>query len=170
MAHPPIGLYFEDYSIGQEMVTRGRTITEADIVSFGALTGDFNPMHFDAHYMADHMLEKRVAHGLLTLSYAAGQAYQLGFMERTVLAFRSLEMKFSAPVYIGDTVHVEISVDALKPVPRLGGGNVVLGVRVVKQDGEIVQKGKWTVLVQSRRLDEAASTEDAAPTDKDDAL
>jgi len=146
----PTGLYFEDYQIGQTMVTRARTITESDVVQFGTLTGDFNPMHFDAEYMKGHMLGGRIAHGMLTASYAVGQAYQLGFMERTVLSFRSLEMKFSVPVYIGDTVHVELKVSELKPAKRLGGGIVTLDVRIVNQDDKAVTKGTWTVLVASK--------------------
>jgi acyl dehydratase len=146
----PLGLFFEDYEVGQKMITRGRTITEADIVQFGALTGDFNPMHFDDDYMKDHMLGKRVAHGMLTISYAVGQAYQLGFMEQTVLSFRSVEMKFSIPVFVGDTVHVEMAVAELKAASRLGGGIVTMDVRIVNQEDKAVQKGQWTVLVASK--------------------
>jgi acyl dehydratase len=150
MSQPPTGLYFEDYELEMAMRTRGRTVTEADIVAFGSLTGDFNPMHMDAEYMKGHMLGQRVAHGMLTLSYAVGQAYQLGFMEQTVLAFRGLEMKFSQPVYIGDTCHVELKVSGLQPAERLGGGMVTLDVKIVNQKGSAVQKGTWTVLVASR--------------------
>ncbi|MBZ0098850.1 MAG: hypothetical protein K8F30_07180, partial [Taibaiella sp.] len=81
----PIGMYFEEYEVGQKMVTRGRTITEADLVMFAGLTGDYNPMHTDAEYAATSLAEKRVAHGMLIMSYAVGQTYQLGFLERTVL-------------------------------------------------------------------------------------
>ena len=151
----PKGLFFEEFEIGQKLTTRGRTITESDIVQFGSLTGDFNPMHFDDAYMQDHMLGQRVAHGLLTVSYAAGQAFQLGFMEQTVLSFRSMEMKFSIPVYIGDTVHVEIEVKETKPAKRLGGGLVTLGIRIINQDDKAVQKGTWVVLVASQPDDDA---------------
>ena len=144
------GLYFEDYEPGVKMITRGRTVTEADIVQFGALTGDFNPMHFDAEYMKTHQMGQRIAHGMLSLSYAVGQAYQLGFMERTVLAFRGLEMKFSLPVLIGDTMHVELTVKELTPMPRLGGGTVVLEVKIINQNHKTVQSGTWTVLVASK--------------------
>ncbi|MCU0476136.1 MAG: MaoC family dehydratase N-terminal domain-containing protein [Anaerolineae bacterium] len=144
------GLYFEDYEIGRKLVTRGRTITETDIVQFGALTGDFNPMHFDAEYMKTHMMGQRIAHGMLSLSYAVGQAYQLGFMEKTILAFRSLEMKFSQPVVIGDTLHVELTVKEMSPAPRLGGGMVTLEVKIINQSGKTVQSGTWTVLVASK--------------------
>lgn len=149
----PVGRFYEDYAVGQKMVTRGRTITESDIVQFGALTGDFNPMHFDDAYMQGHLLGRRVAHGMLTVSYAIGQAYQLGFMEQTVLAFRALEMKFSTPVFIGDTIHVELEVTALKDAHRMGGGLVTLEARIFNQDGKVVQKGDWTVLVAAREAD-----------------
>ncbi|GAB4343068.1 MAG: MaoC/PaaZ C-terminal domain-containing protein [Phototrophicales bacterium] len=144
------GLFFEEFEIGQTMKTRGRTITESDIVQFGALTGDFNPMHFDAEYMKSHMIGQRIAHGMLTISYAVGQAYQLGFLEGTVLAFRAIDMKFSQPVFIGDTIHVEIKVAETKPAERLGGGIVTFDVRIVNQDGKAVQKGTWTVLMASK--------------------
>lgn len=144
------GLFFEDFEIGQTMTTRGRTITESDIVQFGALTGDFNPMHFDAEYMKTHMIGQRIAHGMLTISYAVGQAYQLGFLDGTVLAFRAIEMKFSQPVFIGDTIHVEIKVAETKPAERLGGGIVTFDVKIINQEGKSVQKGTWTVLMASR--------------------
>lgn len=143
----PIGLYFEDIEIGAEMVTRGRTITEADLVQFAGLTGDYNPMHTDAEYMKTSVFGQRVAHGMLTLSYAVGQAYQLGFMERTVIAFRGLEMKFSLPVFINDTIHVELVVREKTEARRLGGGWVVLDVKIVNQAGKTVQSGSWTVLL-----------------------
>lgn len=144
------GLYYEDYEIGVTMQTRGRTITESDIVSFAGLTGDYNPMHTDAEYMKESMFGQRVAHGLLTLSYAVGQAYQLGFMERTVLAFRGLEMKFSLPVFIGDTIHAELIVREKKDAARLGGGMVTIDIKIINQNGKTVQSGELLVLVASR--------------------
>jgi acyl dehydratase len=144
------GYYFEDYTIGAQMITRGRTVTEADLVNFAALTGDFNPMHTDAEYMKTHAMGQRIAHGMLTLSYAVGQAYQLGFMEGTILAFRECNMKFSLPVFIGDTTHVELTVKEMREMRRLGGGLVTLEIRIINQAGKIVQSGEWTVLVMSK--------------------
>ena len=143
----PRGVYFEEIALEQRMVTRGRTITESDLVSFAGLTGDYNPMHTDAEYMKTSAFGQRIAHGMLTLSYAVGQAYQLGFMERTVLAFRSLEMKFSLPVFIGDTLHVELVVREKKEARRMGGGWVTLDVKILNQDGKAVQSGEWVVLI-----------------------
>ncbi len=149
----PRGLYFEEFEPGVTLRTRGRTITESDLVQFAALTGDFNPMHTDAEYCKTSFMGQRVAHGMLTASYAVGQAYQLGILERTVLGFRGFEMKFSAPVYIGDTIHAELKVTETKAAKRLGGGLVTLEMRVIKQDGKIAQKGSMTLLMMSRPSD-----------------
>lgn len=149
-AQAPRGLYFEEFEEGQTMVTRGRTITEADLVQFAALTGDYNPLHTDAVYAATTPMQQRVAHGMLSLSYAVGQAYQLGILERTVLAFRGLEMKFSLPVYIGDTIRAELTVSEKKEAKRLGGGTVTLAMRIVNQEDKVVQKGTLTLLMASQ--------------------
>ncbi len=75
---------------------------------------------------------------------------QSGVIEGTVLAFRELECKFSLPVFIGDTVHVEIEIVETKALPRLNGGNVTMKHAVVNQDGAAVQRGVWVMLVKSR--------------------
>lgn len=147
----PMGLYFEDFTVGQKMVTRGRTITESDLVQFAGLTGDYNPMHTDAQFMKESQFGQRVAHGMLALSYAVGQAYQLGFMERTVVAFRGLEMKFSLPVFIGDTLRTELVVKEMKPMERLGSGVVVLEIKIINQDKKVVQSGEWTVMIAMKK-------------------
>ena len=152
-ADGPRGLYYEEFELGAVMRTRGRTITEADLVQFAALTGDYNPMHTDAEYSKGSFMGKRVAHGMLSLSYAIGQAYQLGILERTVLGFRGLEMKFSSPVYIGDTIHAELKVTGKKAAKRMGGGVVTLDLRIIKGDGKIAQKGSMTLLMMSKELE-----------------
>lgn len=146
----PRGLYFEEFELGQTLITRGRTITESDLVQFAALTGDYNPLHTDAIYAASTPMTQRVAHGILTVSYALGQAYQLGILERTVLAFREIEMKFSLPVYIGDTVHAELTVTETKEAARLGGGVVTLAMKIINQDGKTVQKGSLKLLMMAQ--------------------
>lgn len=149
-AYQPRGRYFEEFESGQTVVTAGRTITEGDIVRFAGLSGDFNQIHTDAEYAAQEMFGKRIAHGLLVLSIASGLAVQTGIIEGTVLAFRELDWKFSRPVMIGDTVHAEIEVEETKPLPRLGGGNVVMKVTVLNQDDAVVHRGHWTMLVKSK--------------------
>ncbi len=145
------GLYFEEFEMGKKFTTAGRTITEADIVSFAGLSGDYNSIHTDAEFAKTTPFKKRVAHGLLILSIVSGLANQTGFIEGTVLAFREIKKwKFSRPVYIGDTVHAEIEVRETKAFARLGGGTVELEFKVKTQDGEVCMKGTWNALIQSR--------------------
>jgi acyl dehydratase len=146
----PMGYYFEEVEIGTSYTTRGRTITEGDIVQFAALTGDDNPMHTNDEYMKTHPMGKRVAHGMLTLSYAIGQIYQLGFMERTVIAFRSVEMKFSLPVFVGDTLHSVVTIVDKKEARRLGGGTITAEVKIINQEGKTVQSGSMVLILASK--------------------
>ena len=144
------GLYFEELVEGAELVSPARTITEADIVLFAGLTGDYNPLHTDAEYARDTIFGQRVAHGLLGLSIASGLGWRIGFLEGTVEAFRDLEWKFSQPVFIGDTIHIRVRVAEKKPMKRLGGGLIVFEVRMLNQHGDIVQRGSWKLLFKGR--------------------
>jgi 3-hydroxybutyryl-CoA dehydratase len=149
-AYQPRGRYFEEFSIGDQVVTTGRTVTEADIVSFAGLSGDYNQIHTDAHYAAEEAFGQRVAHGLLVLSIASGLAVQSGMIEGTVLAFRELDWKFSRPVMIGDTVHVQLEVIETKPLSRLGGGSITMKTTVYNQHDEVVHRGNWVMLIKSK--------------------
>ena len=145
------GQYFEEFEVGQKIITAGRTITESDIVTFAGLSGDYNQIHTDAQFSAGTPFGQRVAHGLLGLSIASGLAMRTGVLEGTVLAFREINTwKFSNPIYIGDTIHVELLVIETKALPRLGGGSVIIELAVKNQRNETVMKGTWTALVVSR--------------------
>lgn len=148
--YQPRGRYFEQFAVGDSLVTAARTITEADIVRFAGLSGDFNQIHTDAVYAADGPFGRRIAHGLLVQSIAVGLAVQTGFIEGTVLAFRELSCKFSLPVFIGDTIHVKLEVVEKKALPRLGGGQAVMKYMVLNQDDKVVQRGEWVMLVKSK--------------------
>lgn len=150
LVYQPKGLYFEEFTVGTRLRTAGRTITESDIVAFAGLSGDFNQIHTNAVHAAADTFGKRVAHGLLVQSIATGLAVQSGVIEGTVLAFRELDCKFSLPVFIGNTVHVEIEIVETKAFPRLKGGNVTMKFAVVNQDGAAVQRGNWVMLVKSK--------------------
>ena len=123
-----------------------------------ALTGDWNPIHTDAHHAAETMFGQRIAHGLLGLSIASGLADRLGFIEGTVGALLGLNWKFKAPVFIGDTIRLAAIVKKKRAVRRLGGGIVTFRAELVNQGGKVCQKGDWDVLVLSRP-DADASTE-----------
>jgi len=145
------GLFFEDFQPGQKVTSVGRTITEHDIVTFAGLSGDFNQIHTDAEYARSTPFGQRIAHGLLGLAIASGLAVQTGILGANVIAFREVgEWKFVKPVFIGDTVHVEMEIMQTKAFPRLGGGLVTLSVHVNNQSNETSMKGLWTVLVKTR--------------------
>ena len=146
----PKGAYFEDFAVGQEMVTRGRTITEADVVNFAGLSGDFHPLHTDEVYAGQQIFGQRVAHGVLGLSVATGLAMGLGVIDESIIAFRELRCRFSKPIFIGDTIYVRLLITRVKAMPRLNGGLVELDVKVYNQRDQVVQSGSWTVLSRNR--------------------
>jgi acyl dehydratase len=142
-----MGYYYDEANLGDVHVSASRTITEADIVNFGGMIGDYNPLHFDAEYMKGSMFGQRIAHGMLVLSYATGLVNSMGANMKTVLAFRGLDFTFKAPVFIGDTIHVEMTTTEKIDAPKHKGGWLTQEVKVVKQDGTVVQQGKWTALI-----------------------
>jgi 3-hydroxybutyryl-CoA dehydratase len=145
------GMFFEEFSIGQHIISTARTVTESDVVAFAGLSGDYNQIHTDAEFSKNTPFGKRVAHGLLGIAIASGLAMRTGVLEGTVLAFREInEWKFSKPIFIGDTVHVELDVKEIKALPRLGGGSVIIELSVKNQNEEVTMKGLWTVLVASK--------------------
>lgn len=145
------GLYFEEFSLGQKIVTVGRTVAESDIMTFAGLSGDYNQIHTDAEFSKTTPFGQRIAHGLLGLSIVSGLAMRTGVLEGTVIAFREInDWKFVKPIFIGDTIHAEIEVTETKALPRLGGGSVTLAIEVKNQKSETLMRGTWTVLVASR--------------------
>lgn len=155
LTYQPRGQYFEQFEVGQKLVTAARTITETDIVRFAGLTGDYNQIHTDAEYAANDTFGQRVAHGMLVQSIATGLAVQSGIIEGTVLAFREQTAKFSLPIFIGDTVHVKLEITKIKALRRLGGGNITMKYGVYNQHGEAVQRGDWIMLIKSQPTDES---------------
>ena len=148
--YQPRGLYYEEMEIGYKVVTAGRTISEADIMAFAGISGDWNAIHVDAEYAKTAGFGERVAHGMLVLSVATGLAMQMGFLDRTVEALTGIDWKFRAPTKIGDTIHVETEVTQKKAVPGGMGGFVSFNIVVKNQRDETVQKGSWMIVVKSK--------------------
>jgi len=134
-----------------ELETAGRTVTEADIVMFAALTGDWNPIHVDAEYAKSTIFGQRIAHGLLTLSIMSGLLMRLGFLEETVVAFYGIDrLRFTNPVFIGDTVRARAKV--VEKQDREQFGVVKIEASVLKQNGEVVLNCILRVAVKKRRV------------------
>ena len=146
----PRGRYFEEFAVGDTMISPGRTVTETDLVLFCGLSGDYNELHSNVEYAKGTIFGQRVVHGPLGIVMAMGLAGRLGYLEGTAQAFLSMEWKFKKPIYLGDTVHVRAVVKRCRPMPRLGGGVVALAVALLNQKGETTQEGTWTVLMRSR--------------------
>ena len=145
------GLYFEEFTVGQKIVTGERSISDGDIMTFAGLTGDNNRIHTDEEFSRNGPFGQRIAHGLLGLSIASGLAWKTGILDGTVIAFREVnEWKFIKPVFLGDSVHAELNVIETKALPRIGAGSVVITAELRNQKDETCMKGNWNLLIMSR--------------------
>src|SRR2546425_10728636 len=140
--------FFEDIQVGEEYESPGRTVTEADIVLFAGLSGDYNVLHTDAEFMKASTFGERIAHGLL------GLAIQSGLLTRAMqpyatLGSGTLRWKFKAPIKIGDTIRVRARVTGKKDM-KPDRGVIVLERTVLNQRDEIVQEGETDVIVERR--------------------
>jgi acyl dehydratase len=110
---------FESLAVGQRFQTRGRTVTEADVVAFAGLTGDYHPQHSDAQWAQASTFGERIAHGMLIVSFAVGL---VPLDPERVLALRRLEdVVFKRPVLLGDTIHVGGEIERLRPIDGSAG-------------------------------------------------
>lgn len=145
------GLFFEEYEVGAVYTTPGRTITEADVVNYAGVSGDYYPLHTDEEFSRKTVFGTRVAHGLLGMSVAFGLAFRLGISEGTTLAFLALEdWRFLGPIKFGDTIHVRMTIVEKRPSSKSGRGIVKRRLSLVNQGGEVVQEGTAVVLVACR--------------------
>ncbi len=142
--------HFEDFELGQKTVTRSRTITEADIVNFAGLSGDFIELHMSEEFARQGPFGKRIAHGLLLLAISSGLTVQTGQTTDTVIAFYGIDrLRFTHPAFIGDTIHVEKEVVALDR-KGAGRGIVTFNTQVLNQNGEPVIVYQDKLMVKAR--------------------
>lgn len=142
----PLG--FDEVEVGDVWESPGRTITEADVVHFAGLTGDYNPLHVDHEFARNTPFRQPIAHGLLGLSLAAGLSSSSPAM-RTIAFIRIVEWKFVKPIYFGDTVRVRTEIVELESRSRGRRGLITWKRQIVNQAGDIVQEGITETLVES---------------------
>ncbi len=163
---PRLGFRFEDLFVGMRFRSPGRTITDADLVSFAGLTGDYSELHTSDVYAASSQFGRRVAHGMLGLAYAHGLMWpRTGELRETAVAFLGIDgWKFVGPIFVGDTIFVDYELAELRDSrSRPAQAIATFEVKVVKQDGSTVQQGRKALLVSKVPLDAiAASSGDAA--------
>jgi acyl dehydratase len=142
-------LYFEYIQVGQEWETGGRTVTEADVVNFAGISGDFNPIHMDHEFAKKSHFQRPIAHGLLVQAVASGLSVQIPLM-RTLALMSMREWYYRGPVFIGDTIRVKTKV--LEKESRGKGrlGVVTWERRIVNQNDKVVQEGVTITLVEAR--------------------
>lgn len=144
------GLTFDQFNIGDKFESQARTVTEADIVNFAGLSGDFNPLHTDASFASSTPFGERIAHGMLVASIATGMANWTGVFEGTTIALMEQVIRYVGAVKMGDTIHLELTVSEKKPTSKPDRGIVVFETQVVKEDGKAVIEGAWTLMMKSK--------------------
>jgi acyl dehydratase len=146
---PP--LYFEDVEVGFRFETPRRTVTEADLVAFAGVSGDFNPLHTDAVFAAGSIYGERIAHGALVLALATGLRQRVGLFDGTLMGLLEIRSwRFRAPVRIGDTVRVHNEITELRPTANPDRGIMVQRVEVVNENEVVVTEGELVMLLRRR--------------------
>jgi acyl dehydratase len=142
-------LTFDQLAVGDEWESPRRTVTEADVVAFAGLSGDFNPIHMDHHAARTGPFGKPIAHGLLGLALASGLTSNAPRVD-TMAFLAILEWKFVSPIALGDTIHVITRVVSLEPRSRGRRGVVTWNRQVIDQHGKVLQEGLTQTLVRGR--------------------
>ena len=144
-------MYLEDFKAGQVFETPARTVTEADVVAFAGLSGDYNPLHTDAEFCAKTPFKQRIAHGMLGMSIMTGLAARTGMLDGSALAFIGIEdWKFQKPIFFGDTIHARTTIADVRAASKPGQGVVKRRIEIVNQRGEVAQAGTFVTLVRTR--------------------
>lgn len=142
--------HYDDHQLGERIVTASRTVTETHIVQFCMLTGDWYPLHGDKHWAENEgPFGRRIAHGFLVISFAAGL---MPLTEWAIVAFYGLDkVRFTAPTYIDDTLHVELEVAELQDKGE-SGGVVTFKTRVIDHTG-VLKADYLTKVLMAKRPD-----------------
>jgi acyl dehydratase len=145
------GMWFDDAEVGMRSETPRRTVTEADLVNFSGLSGDYNALHTDAEAMRESQFGERIAHGALILSMVTGLRSRLGSFDGSIIAFAEIRRwRFKAPVLIGDTIHAVNEIVELRETSKPDRGIMVQQIDVLNQRGDVVQEGEMVLMLKRR--------------------
>jgi acyl dehydratase len=154
---PALKRYWEDIGVGEEFVTPSRTVTEADVVMFAALTWDIHPMHVDAEYAAGTVYGGRIAHGLLGLAYMDGLKTHVPLEDELVsMGTLRWSVDFRAPIRIGDTITCRFRVADKRETSKPDRGIINLHCRLLNQRGEVVQEAEHLRMIRRRPASDGA--------------
>lgn len=150
MAYVAKGYYLEEFEIGKCYESVGRTITEADVVNFAGISGDFNPLHMDDEFAKN----KYVRQTCCSRRTGADRIYRSvqpdGYFEGTTIAFLELTAKYTAPLCIGDTVHLEMTPTEARHSKKLGRGILKTTAKLVNQEGTVIMDAEWTFMMKAK--------------------
>ena len=155
------GYTYADLHVGMSFRSPGRTITDADLVAFAGLTGDYSELHTSDVYAKSSEFGRRVAHGMLGLAYAHGLMWaRTGELRETAIAFLGIDdWRFLQPIFIGDTIFVNYRIAELRDSKsRPTQAIATFDVEVVDQDNRVVQRGRKALLVSKEPLDAVAAS------------
>jgi acyl dehydratase len=142
------GKTFDEFKVGDEFTTASRTITEADVVNFAGLSGDFNPLHTDEEFGKSTPFKGRVAHGMLSIAIATGLANQLGIFEGTTVALLSMTINYKGAAKFGDTIYLVLKVVDKKETSKSDKGIVTFNTIVNNQNDNPIVEGQWIVMLR----------------------
>jgi acyl dehydratase len=144
-------LYFQDVEVGFRFETPRRTVTEADLVNFAGVSGDFNPLHSDKLFAEQSLYGERIAQGTLVLSIVTGLRQRAGLFDGTLMGFLEIRRwRFLVPVRIGDTIRVVNEITELRETSKPDRGIMVQRVDVLNQDETVVQSGEFVTMLRRR--------------------
>tara|TARA_B100000809_G_C14994296_1_gene479146 strand:+ start:147 stop:593 length:447 start_codon:yes stop_codon:yes gene_type:complete len=143
-------LYFDDLEVGQVFESVGRTITNHDVLTYAGITGDNNEVHTNEEFAKNTPFKKRIAHGLLIVGIASGLTQRLGIFNRSAMAALDLQWTFKAPVAIGDTIHIRVTIENMRETSKGDRGIVTRRYDVLNQRDEVVQTGNFVVMMHKK--------------------
>src|SRR5579863_10131982 len=147
--------YFEDYIVGAQRSTSGRTITETDIVVHAGHTGDYFPHHVDAEFARQTPFGQRIAHG--TMTFAIGVGLTASQINPVAFTYGYDKLRFPKPVFIGDTIHTRVTIkEKQEDAKRPDSGRVIEACEVINQRGEIVLYCEHILIAQKRPVSSRA--------------
>jgi acyl dehydratase len=145
-----VGQTFEEFEVGQEYWTPGRTVTEADLVAYAAFSGDWNPHHVDATFAQSTKIGQRLAHGGLVLSVLTGLVVRLRVFESTIVALLEWRWRYSAPTLIGTRLQARVRVIDKRETRNPDHGVVTFDITAFDQDDKEIVASEWRILVLRR--------------------
>ena len=150
-----LGLWYDDFIVGEEHLSPGRTITEGDVTNFAGLTGDFSQVHTDEEFCKKTEFGTRIAHGLLGLSIAQGLAWRTNYTQGTGVASLGWDKwRFKRPIMIGDTVRARWRLtEKRESRSKPGMGIITEFVELINQRSEVAQDGEHIAMVRKRPHD-----------------